>query len=65
MKKFKDYVKEDGAAPANSMGTAGTAGLGPATGGIAGFDPLMMGGKILRRKLPTDMVKKLVKRAKR
>lgn len=51
MKKFKEYIKED--APANAMGAAGTSGLGSAVNvGIAGFDPVMMGGKVLRRKPP-------------
>ena len=50
MKKFKDYLKED--APAMSMG-AGVQGLSSAQGQpIAGYDPLMMGGKMLRRKPP-------------
>lgn len=50
MKNFKSYIKED--APANSMG-AGVQGLSSAQGQpIAGYDPLMMGGKVLRRKPP-------------
>lgn len=51
MKRFKEYIKED--APANSMGAAGISGAGSAINvGIAGVDPLMMGGKPLRRKPP-------------
>jgi hypothetical protein len=51
MKTFKEFVKEDGAAPAMSMGTSGTQGLSSAQGSpIAGYDKLMMGGKVLRRK---------------
>jgi hypothetical protein len=50
MKTFKEFVKEDGAAPAMSMG-AGIQGLSSAQGSpIAGYDKLMMGGKVLRRK---------------
>ena len=50
MKSFKDFIKED--APVNSVG-AGMQGLSSATGQpIAGYDPLMMGGKVLRRKPP-------------
>jgi hypothetical protein len=51
MKKFKEFVKEEGAAPAMSMGTGGVQGLGSAQGTpVAGYDKLMMGGKVLRRK---------------
>lgn len=50
MLRFRDFISEDGGAPANSMGAAGTSGLGPASGGIAGFDPVM--GGVLRRKVP-------------
>jgi len=51
MKKFKEYIKED--APANAMGAAGISGLGSAVdAGVAGYDRLLMGGKILRRKPP-------------
>lgn len=47
MKRLKQ-IKED--APANSMG-AGPQGLGSATGApIAGYDKLLMGRKMLRRK---------------
>lgn len=51
MKTLKQ-IKED--APANSMGAAGTVGLGTSTaatvsgGGIAGFDPIITG--MLRRR---------------
>ena len=49
MKTFKEFVKEDGA-PAMSVG-AGMQGLGSAQGApIAGYDKLMMGGKLLRRR---------------
>ena len=51
MKRFKEYQKED--APANAMGAAGISGAGPAVNvGVAGYDPVMMGGKVLRRKPP-------------
>jgi hypothetical protein len=51
MKKFKEFVNEDGTAPAMSMGAGGVQGLGSAQGTpIAGYDKLMMGGKVLRRK---------------
>jgi len=47
MKTFKEFVNEDGAAPAMSMG-AGIQGLSSAQGSpIAGYDKPMMG---LRRK---------------
>ena len=60
MKKFKEYINEDGAAPAMSMGAAGTQGLGSAQGTpIAGYDKLMMGGKVLRRRPP--LISKIVK----
>jgi len=50
MKRFKEYLRED--APAMSMG-AGIQGLSSAKGEpIAGYDKLMMGGKVLRRKPP-------------
>jgi hypothetical protein len=51
MKKFKEFIKED--APANAMGAAGISGAGSAVDvGVAGFDPVMMGGQVLRRKPP-------------
>jgi len=50
MKRFKEYLREN--APAMSMG-AGIQGLSSAKGEpIAGYDKLMMGGKVLRRKPP-------------
>jgi hypothetical protein len=50
MKSFKEFIKED--APAMSIG-AGMQGLPSAEGKpVAGYDPLMMGGKVLRRKPP-------------
>lgn len=50
MKRFREYLRED--APAMSMG-AGIQGLSSAKGEpIAGYDKLMMGGKVLRRKSP-------------
>jgi hypothetical protein len=50
MKSFKDFIKED--APAMSIG-GGMQTLPSAQGDpIAGRDPLMMGGKVLRRKPP-------------
>lgn len=49
MKKFKEFVQED--APAMSMGAGGVQGLGSAQGTpIAGYDKLMMGGKVLKRR---------------
>ena len=64
MKTFKEFVKED--APVNSMGAGGVQGLSSATGtAVAGFDPLMMGGKVLRRKpLMTGLKNVLNKRKK-
>lgn len=50
MKSFLEYLKED--APAMSIG-AGMQTLPSAKGDpVAGVDPLMMGGKVLRRKPP-------------
>lgn len=50
MKKFKDFIKEE--MTAMSMG-AGIQGLGTAEGKpIAGYDKVMMGGKVLKRKPP-------------
>ena len=49
MKTFKEFVKED--APAVSVGAGGMQGLGSAQGTpVAGYDKLLMGGKVLRRK---------------
>ena len=51
MKKFKEYLNED--VPANAVG-AGMQGLNSTEGNpISGFDPVMMGGKLLRRKAPS------------
>ena len=64
MKKFKEFVKED--APAVSVGASGMQGLGSAQGTpIAGYDKLMMGGKVLRRRpLMTGLKNVLSKRKK-
>lgn len=54
MKKFKSIREQ----LAMSMGAGGIQGLGSATGNpIAGYDKLMMGGKVLRRKKPVDLTK--------
>jgi hypothetical protein len=50
MKKFKEFINEE--APAMSVG-GGFQGLSSAKGEpVAGYDPLMMGGKVLKRKPP-------------
>jgi hypothetical protein len=63
MKRFKEYTKED--APANSMGVAGTSGAGSAVNvGIAGYSPLMMGGKVLRRRPLMTGLKNVLRKRK-
>jgi len=54
MKTFKEFVKEEGGAPAMSVGAGGMQGLSSAAGTpIAGYDKILpLGGKrgLLRRK---------------